>query len=79
MNVRRTERRTNMKTPAEEPRCCVHMLPVNPSVLFVCARSHEANVVRLLTNKKKMCVRILNFSLKARETGALSQLPEDIS
>lgn len=26
-----------------------------------------------------MCVRILNFSLKARETGALSQLPEDIS
>lgn len=78
MDVRRTERRTNMKTPAEEPRCCIHMLPVNASVLFVCGRSHEANVFRILRQEKKILVRIMYFSLKASGTGASLQLPEDI-
>lgn len=78
MDVRRTERRTNMKTPAEEPRCCVHMLPGNPSLLFVCGRSQEANVFRLLRHEKDIGVRILYFSLKAGGSGASSQLPEDI-
>lgn len=32
------QRRTNMKTPAEAPQCCIHGLPVNSSVQFVRGR-----------------------------------------
>lgn len=38
------QRRTNMKTPAEAPRCCVHGLSVNSSHRFVRGRGGHAFV-----------------------------------